>query len=119
MLGLVAVVGLLAWPKLDASTSKKLKVQAECGLLNADCGGGPSSGAAQATPVGGSPGLQGKLDQLTSSRRVHKVPKPQDDTILHPLVGLENSIKDLAAKANPQPNAAEMLRSMHPPAPDP
>src|SRR5688500_10847905 len=68
MLGVVAILGMHALPKLDASTSKKLTVQAECGLLNADCGAGSSSGSAQATPAGATPGEQGKPARQAPSR---------------------------------------------------
>jgi hypothetical protein len=117
----VAIVGLLAWPRLDTSTSKKLKVQAECGLLNADCGGGPSAGSAQATPVAVTPGLQGKLDQLTApKRRARLVPRLRDDAIMNALVSLQSSIKEANTKANQHPlDLAEMLARMQRGAPSP
>ena len=68
MLGLVVVVGLLAWPKFGDASNNKLVVQAECGLLNADCGGPPSSAAQAATPAPVAPGsgIQGKLNALAA-----------------------------------------------------
>jgi hypothetical protein len=73
-IGLIAIVGLLAWPKFGSAANHKVERQAECGLLNADCNGGPSSGGGQGgpspaspSPAPVSPGLQGKLDQLAST----------------------------------------------------
>jgi hypothetical protein len=96
MLGLVAIIGLAAWPKLDAATSKTLEVQAECGLLNADCGGGPSSGSAQATAAPG--------------RRVGGV-GGSDPAVLRGLVSLANSLQQAEADTKRQSMDLAELRA--------
>ncbi|MEJ7734968.1 MAG: hypothetical protein WKG00_37990 [Polyangiaceae bacterium] len=68
LLGLVFVIGALAWPKFGDASNNKVVRQAECGLLNADCGGPPSGAAQGNAPAAVAPGggLQAKLDALAA-----------------------------------------------------
>lgn len=44
LLGLIGIVGLMAWPKLGTASNHKVEYTANCGLLNADCAQGNNSG---------------------------------------------------------------------------
>jgi hypothetical protein len=75
MLGLVALVGMAAWPKFGEAANHKVQRQAECGLLNADCGNAPSSGPPQGAPPAAAPALKIKL---ASGKALPTAPTPPD-----------------------------------------
>jgi hypothetical protein len=78
LLGLVAIIGMLAWPQFGSASNAKVELQAECGLLNADCGGPPSGAATGKPPAAVTSGLQGKLDALAAAAKLPDGATPPD-----------------------------------------